>query len=197
MTRSDTPSTEHVAFAAELIKARNELGVTQSQLSTMSGVSLSAIKGYEIGRNLPGARELRDLCKTLKVTPNKLLFGAETPFFSLHADDPASVPGEKGEVVNRNRIAVLAQMLSFDEVHAIYSIVRSIALARFGEKEINTTIQMADFMTSFELFKKGGTLEQDLLPKDPVFLRGVANALLNAGSEAMKNHGQTDSIGDS
>lgn len=183
------PSQENVAFAAELIKARGELGLTQSQLSAKSGVSLSAIKGYEIGRTMPGARELRDLCRALQVTPNKLLFGAETPFFSLHANDPASIPGEKGEAVNRNRIASLVRMLAFDEVHAIYSLVRSIALARFGNKDVHAAIEAADLMTSIQLLKDGGMIESDLLPKDPALLRSMADAL-----KAAVNEGKSSTI---
>src|SRR5690606_4832477 len=68
------------AFASELIKARTELGLTQSKLAEQSGLSVSAIKAYESGRNLPGARELRELCQALQVSPNKLLFGTEAPF---------------------------------------------------------------------------------------------------------------------
>lgn len=185
VSKSDA-SPENLAFAAELIKARNELGLTQSQLSSASGVSLSAIKGYETGRNMPGARELRDLCKALHISPNKLLFGVETPFPTLSSGDPAAASGEKGQAVHRNRIVALVNMLSVDESYAIYLLAHSIAVARFGEKAVRADMELADLMTSIQLFKQNGTLEMDLLPKDSDLLRALAQGLKDAVATGKK-----------
>jgi transcriptional regulator with XRE-family HTH domain len=171
------PSPENLAFASELIKARNDIGLTQSQLSAQSDVSLSAIKGYETGRNMPGSRELRDLCKTLLVTPNKLLFGVESPFITQGEADPAKSLGDKGFAVQRGRIAWLASLLSYDESYAVYSIVHSIATARHGDQTVKRQIDAADFETSIKLIKEGKGLEVDLLPKNPKFLRELLDTL--------------------
>lgn len=174
---SQQPSPENLAFASELIKARNDLGLTQSQLSAQSNVSLSAIKGYETGRNMPGSRELRDLCETLRVTPNKLLFGVESPFLVHGEDDPVKSPGDKGSSVQRGRIAWLVNLLSFDESYAVYLIVHSIATARHGEQTVMRQIAAADLETSLKLLSSGKGLEVDLLPKNPEFLRELLNTL--------------------
>lgn len=173
-------SPENLAFAAELVKARGDLGLTQSQLSADSGVSLSAIKGYETGRNMPGGRELRDLCRVLRVTPNKLLYGVENPFPPLHADDPARVEGDKGKKVHRNRISFLANMLTFDESYAVYSLIHSIAVARFGEAEVRANLETADLMTVFQIASESGAIEKDLFPKDPELLRALGDGILKA-----------------
>lgn len=175
-----SPPLENLAFASELIKARNDLGLTQSQLSAQSRVSLSAIKGYETGRNMPGGRELRELCLVLRVTPNKLLYGVESPFPALNADDPAAVDGKKGRAVQRGRIATLVNLLSFDESFAIYSLVHSIAVARFGEREVRASLEIADLTTSITLLQGGGGIERDLLPKDPDLLQALSEGLKNA-----------------
>lgn len=85
-------------------------------------------------------------------------------------------------VVNRNRTVTLLNRLSYDECHAVYSLVRSIVVARFGEKEIRGDVEAADFMTSIQLLKENGGIEMDLLPKDPELLRTLASALINAGT---------------
>lgn len=162
------------------MKARGAIGLTQTQLAANSGVSLSAIKGYETGRNMPGVRELRDLCRVLRVTPNRLLYGVEAPFPSLDAADPAKTPGDKGQSVHRGRISALVHMLSFDESFAVYTLAKAIATARFGEKEVRASLEGADLMTGLSLLQQTGKIEFDLLPKDPELLRTLADGLRNA-----------------
>lgn len=189
MSKPEAPNPhESFAFASELIKARNDLGLTQSQLSTQSQVSLSAIKGYETGRNVPGARELRELCKTLHVTPNKLLFGVETPFTTLNTEDQAKVPDDKGLDVQRGRIALLANLLSFDESYAIYTLVHSIAIARHGEQMVRDHLTAADFITSLMRLNSNKGIEIDLIPKNPEFLRELVPVLRFAVEQAAINN---------
>lgn len=183
MSKPEAPNPhESFAFASELIKARNDLGLTQSQLSTQSQVSLSAIKGYETGRNVPGARELRELCKTLRVTPNKLLFGVETPFATLNTEDQAKVPDDKGLDVQRGRIALLANLLSFDESYAIYTLVHSIAIARHGEQMVRDHLAAGDFITALMRLNEHKGVEIDLMPKSQEFLNELLY-MLNYFSE--------------
>jgi hypothetical protein len=152
----------------------------------MSKVSLSAIKGYETGRNMPGARELRDLCRVLRVTPNKLLFGLESPFPVVDSTDPASTPGEIGLEVQRGRISQLVNMLSFEESHSIYSLVRSIATSRFGEDVVQSATGAVDVMTGIKLMAKGHMEAHKLISTDPKVLRELGEALKAAGDEASK-----------
>jgi transcriptional regulator with XRE-family HTH domain len=178
VSKSDQPSPhESLAFASELIEARNALGLTQSQLSEQSRVSLSAIKGYETGRNVPGTRELRELCKTLRVTPNKLLFGVESPFTTFTSEDAANAPSDKGFDVQRGRIALLVNLLSVDECSAIYTLAHSIAVARHGAQIVGSHLTAADFITSLMRLNHRKGIEIDLMPKNRDFLLELAYAL--------------------
>lgn len=134
-----TPST----FASELISARTERGLTQGQLSTLSGLSLSAIKAYETGRNLPGARELRELCQSLEISPNKLLFGSEFPFKEPSFDDVfVDQPGS--ELVSHGRVTALLGLVTASERQAVLTLLRSLASARHGETKVKAALVEAD-----------------------------------------------------
>lgn len=135
---------ESISFSSELIKARNDLGLTQSQLSTKCCLSLSALKAYERGRNMPGARELRELSQALQVSPNKLLFGEEHPF-KVRSVMTALADGEsENEMVSNMRAGVLLCLLSSDERDAVITLSRSLAIARHGADVVRNTFLQAD-----------------------------------------------------
>lgn len=129
------PLPEPISFASELIKARTLVGLTQAQLSEKSSVSVSAIKAYETGRTLPGARELRELCQALQVSPNLLLWGTETPFEKTDEQLFAGLEGEDKQI-DRFRLAALAALLTFQERQAIQTLVQGLVIARHGEKRV-------------------------------------------------------------
>lgn len=137
---------EEISFASELIKARAELGLTQAQLAGKSGLSLSAIKAYESGRNMPGARELRELCQSLQISPNKLLFGTETPFKAQSVLNSLTEDAAQNNDLMRVRLALLSNLLASDERQAIYTLIHSIAIARHGEKEVKEALLGGDFL---------------------------------------------------
>lgn len=143
------PVLEPNAFATELISARAAKGFTQSQLATASGVSLSAIKAYEAGRNMPGTRELRELCAALQTSPNKLLFGTETPFFEKNGVDVLLDSEPESEHVARARASLLLGFLSSDERKAVQTLLKSLAIARHGEAKVKEVLQSADFLVGF------------------------------------------------
>ena len=159
------PVPSPTSFSSELISARNELGLTQSQLSTKSGLSLSAIKAYEAGRNLPGARELRELCQALQVSPNKLLFGTELPFRERSfADVLAGNAEQEPEKLSVTRAATLMKFLASDERTAVLTLVRSLAIARHGEAKIKEALVATDLMTG--LIQEFGVLTKEGLTKN-------------------------------
>lgn len=91
MPDSKKQSLEEDALAKEIgsriAAARNGLGWSQHALHTRTkladaegkGISRAVLSLYETGTNKPGSRELRLLCEALKVTPNWVLYGTETP----------------------------------------------------------------------------------------------------------------------
>lgn len=137
---------EEITFASELIKIRSERGLTQALLSQKSGLSLSAIKAYESGRNMPGARELRELCQALQVSPNKLLFGTETPFAATTVANLLIDADTEDQLVKRMRLGMLSSLLSSDERASLHVLAESIAIARHGESKVRETIKVADLM---------------------------------------------------
>lgn len=64
-----------VALIGELIKARNEKGLTQRDLETLSGVKQPIIARIETGKSIPQVSTLIKLLvplgKTLAIVPNK------------------------------------------------------------------------------------------------------------------------------
>lgn len=135
-----TPGT----FASELIRARTELGLTQSKLAEQSGLSVSAIKAYESGRNLPGARELRELCQALQVSPNKLLFGTELPFKNRTFANLLVDAVDEDDHVLQGRTMLLMQLLTKDEQRAVGTLVSSLAVARHGADKAKEHATAAD-----------------------------------------------------
>lgn len=135
---------QNISFASELIKARAELGLTQSQLATESSLSVSAIKAYEAGRNMPGARELRELCQALQVSPNKLLFGRELPFEARSVMNAIVDTESEDDAVARGRATELLFLLASDERQAILTLAHSLAIARLGEEEVSKRLIGAD-----------------------------------------------------
>ncbi len=109
-----------------------------------SGLSLSAIKAYEAGRNMPGARELRELCQALQVSPNKLLFGTELPFEKRTLAN-LLVDGEsEDEHVKRARSMTLLSLLATDEQEALITLAKSIAIGRHGLEKVKERLLAAD-----------------------------------------------------
>lgn len=159
---------EPISFASELIKARNDLGLTQSQLSGKSGLSLSAIKAYESGRNMPGARELRELCNALQVSPNKLLFGKELPFEPRTVMDQLTYGEPENEAVARVRAMMLFCLLASDEREAIFTLARSLAVARHGVDEVKNAMLGADLMAGMtrEMIQAGSDAVHTGTPMD-------------------------------
>lgn len=60
-------------FAGELRAARARKGITQQELSGMTGVTAKSISFYETGEALPNAKTLVALADALDTTPNDLL----------------------------------------------------------------------------------------------------------------------------
>lgn len=155
------PLPEPSTFASDLIKARTALGLTQSALSHQSGLSLSAIKAYETGRNLPGARELRELCQVLQVSPNKLLFGSEQPFGNKSLVDQFADGPPENDHVRAARTASLMLLLASDESASVLTLVRALAAARHGEEKVRQAVLGADLMVgmSRELASQAKSME--------------------------------------
>lgn len=181
-------SPEKLVIATEIIKGRELLGMTQAQLSAVSRVSLSAIKGYETGRNVPGARELKQLCTALRVSPNRMIFGVDEPF-QAPVDVGADQSGGSAAPTDRERVKFLLQCLSTQECGALYALVHALAVARHGVEVVNSMIEGADFFTGLDLLSDTGEFDPYLhrmILKSPQVAREVGEALKAAAQRAQK-----------
>lgn len=162
------------AFGSALIKAREAKGFTQRQLADASGVSLSAIKAYESGRNLPGARELREICQAVEVSPNRMLFGVEQPFSDRTTLDvlmqATSTPLD--EHLLPLRLGTLAALLAPEERDALLTLGTSLAIARHGDEAVRTALHQTDGLAiaSRALMTATAEAHQSGAPIDPTLV---------------------------
>lgn len=128
-------------FGARLKAARDDRQLSQTAVATRSkwadaegkGVSRTALIGYEAGTSRPGTRELRILCTTLAVSPNRLLFGTEAPLQTAHV----ALEG-LGEAAGRNlrqaiELAFVLAALRGHERDALMSLALSLAGRQLGD----------------------------------------------------------------
>lgn len=139
MTTAPPPddSKESKSIASALIKARNERGYSQAQLAELTGVSRSAIKGYETGKNMPGSRELKALCLVLGVSPTALLYGSEEAF-AARLSGGASTALDAS--LARWQLFALAKILPVEEVAALLQLARAIAVSRHGVDAVSAQL---------------------------------------------------------
>jgi transcriptional regulator with XRE-family HTH domain len=128
-------------FGARLKAARDDRQLSQSAVATRSkwadaegkGISRTALIGYEAGTSRPGTRELRILCTTLAVSPNRLLFGTEAPLQTAHV----ALEG-LGEAAGRGlrqaiELAFVLAALRGHERDALMSLALSFAGRQLGD----------------------------------------------------------------
>lgn len=65
------------AIGRAIAEARSERGMTQRDLQRAVGNSKTAVSNWERGVSAPTVQNLRELCKVLKVTPQRLLIMSE------------------------------------------------------------------------------------------------------------------------
>ncbi|MDF7817399.1 helix-turn-helix transcriptional regulator [Runella sp. MFBS21] len=66
--------TTMTAFSKNLIKFRNEKGLTQKELAEKLGIKNQSVSKWEKGEALPKGERLMKLCEILGVTPNQLSY---------------------------------------------------------------------------------------------------------------------------
>lgn len=118
------------SVAAEVRKARERADMTVTDLHRITGISRTVLQAYEAGRFVPGSMELKKLCQVLNVTPNRVLFGEETPLETKPL--LASFVGDVNRAAGTTKLAVVFQILSSEEVSSLLSLVESIVIARVG-----------------------------------------------------------------
>lgn len=134
-----------------IVEARTGLGWSQQALHTRTklndpqekGISRAVLSLYETGVNKPGARELVLLCESLRITPNWLLYGVETPAKTLQAS-MEFLRGSDLRIVVRMAFA----LLTIDPIdrQALSSLVLSLSEKKLGDIGLSSMMAMASLL---------------------------------------------------
>lgn len=139
------------AIGQRVLEARTGLGWSQQALHTRSkwhdpegvGISRAVLSLYETGVNKPGAREICILCETLKITPNWLLFGSDSPAKSLQA----SMEFMRGDELTLSvRLAFGLLSLAPEERDSLASLLLSLLSKSLGDIQLSSLMTMANLM---------------------------------------------------
>lgn len=148
------------AIANELRAARERSGLSVSEIHRQTGISRTVLQGYEAARFAPGTLELRKICEVLKVTPNRIVFGEESP---MESKPPllASYVGDLSKATNTARIAVILQVLTAQELNALLALIESIVIQRIGgPEELKIAMEAVDLIFSIDPDKMGPELQK-------------------------------------
>lgn len=149
-----------------ILEARTGLGLSQQGIHTRSklhdpdnmGISRAVLSLYETGVNKPGAREICILCETLKITPNWLLFGSDSPAKTLQASLDF-LRGDELSVSVRLSFGLLA--LAPEERDSLASLVLSLLSRNLGDIELSSLMTMANMMSSSVLKEVVATVGEE------------------------------------
>ncbi len=142
--KPDAPSPDE-EVGARIRQAREGLQLTQAHLATRTrmadpeekGISRTALVGYEAGSTRPGLREIRLLCEVLKVSPNWLVFGSESPV-QTNLPSLDLVRGSSIQSAVRTGFAIAA--LKGHEREALMSLALSLAGRQLGDLRLSALL---------------------------------------------------------
>ena len=114
--------------------ARENKGISQTDLHRLTGLSRTVLINYEAGRHIPGVRELRLLSDALGVTPNWLIYGTEEPIpKSDGLVDTILSMGASGLLPLMTMVSLLPAILGKDDTRIILVLVESLLKAKSPE----------------------------------------------------------------
>lgn len=150
---AETPKVDRLALeiGRRISDARNGLGLSQQAVHTRSkivdseglGVSRAALSLYETGTNKPGAREITLLCEVLKVSPNWLLYGSESPAKTLQ---PTTIFMVGDDLAISTRLAFAMLALNPADRDSLANLVFSMLTSKLGDVELSMLMTMANMM---------------------------------------------------
>lgn len=141
-----------------IVRAREGLGFSQHAVHVRSkrhdpegkGISRSVLSMYETGVNRPGAREIVILCETLKVTPNWLLFGSESPAKAIQA----SMEFMAGDDLSVSiRLAYAMLLLEPEERDSLAGLLFALVGRKLGDIKLSALMSLANDVRD-ELLRK-------------------------------------------
>ena len=152
-TPTDKPKLDKLALeiGRRISEARNGLGFSQQAVHARTkmadsdgiGVSRAALSLYETGTNKPGAREITLLCEVLKVSPNWLLCGSESPAKTLQ---PSTIFLVGDDLAISTRLAFAMLALNPIDRNSLASLVFSMLSGRLDDMKLSSLMTMANMM---------------------------------------------------
>lgn len=137
---SDYNYEEQKAIGEKIKDRISALGLTRAQVAESSKVSLASIRSIIKGDKFPTGPQIKRLCATLKITPNYLLFGTETPDFEKGKSDSERFT----EIL---RTSILKGRLDRDNSAVIDRLILSMLASQLKKAEYNELMEFVDDFT--------------------------------------------------
>lgn len=139
---------------ARLKAAREERGFTQGAVANRTkmadpeqkGVSRTALIGYEQGTSKPGLREIRLLCEVLHISPNKLIYGTESPLATTSVSFEFLSKRASRELHDVVTTAIALTALKGHERDALLSLALSLAGRQLGDLKLSALLSTTWFL---------------------------------------------------
>lgn len=132
------------------------------------GISRAVLSIYERGVSKPGAREIKLLCEALKITPNWLLYGSDSPARTLQA----SMDFLQGNEINMStRLALAMMVLEPVQRDHFAGLLLSIVNQKLGDIQLSGLMSVAGTMSeSFykDVFDYYGDNHKDITIKEVI-----------------------------
>jgi len=180
-----------------ILDARNGLGWSQQGLhaktkladSDRRGISRAVLSLYETGGSKPGAREIRLLCEALKITPNWLLYGTDSPARALQA----SMDFLRGSELQLS-VRLAYAMLALDPVErdALATLIFSTLTKKMGDVKLSSLMLCANLAADGVLSKVVAVVGEDA--KNKPLLELLDAFVAEEGSAFLSNYGNTRPI---
>jgi len=134
-------------LGTRLKEAREAQHLTQGELATLTvgldaeerGVSRAVISLYEKGTNRPSPREVRLLCEALRITPNFLIYGRETPFDPVADYHRLGTIDRRGDPEGYAWVAYVMSIIHHNHYDAVMKLI--LDLARGWDKDFDVGLQ--------------------------------------------------------
>lgn len=200
-TRLARTSGPELTLSDRLRDERKQQDLSIRALADHSGVGERSIQGYEAGRSLPGASELRRLAVALDVSVDYLVFGSD-------AKSPARAPVESffdvGEYddVYTFRVGVALLALSESDRAAVHQLLTSMLLGHIGRERFERLkIVASDQLTRITVDAAYEPmlevhLDEEARKKLAAQYRQAAEDLLSGGSGVVRQGGIRNSVAD-
>jgi DNA-binding Xre family transcriptional regulator len=146
------------SIGIEISRALGAKQMSVVKLHQVTGISRTVLQGYIKGRYKPGAREIREICRALDCSPNRLLFGRESFRERSPLDD---LVGDADKMKNSASAGAIFQLLTLEEQRAFLSLLALFVEKRTGREGV-AAILHASRAAVEAMEAQGAGLEQRL-----------------------------------